>query len=191
LSASPEGLACTPLFQQPGILPAPSSPCHALLLPAPRCSGLESPFSMPCPRPLHDARSRRLPWHVDRKGVDGIVSMTRRSLDLNWYRCCLRCHACTTSQDCNFIRRAPPRPHVCPCFGSQALTIGGRPNSAKIYGINSTGSPCITTGERVAIFRIGFALRCFQRLSVTAWLPGAALSDNRCTRGRHRMFLSY
>jgi hypothetical protein len=76
-------------------------------------------------------------------------------------------------------------------FGSQALTIGGRPNSAKIYGIMSTGSPCITTGERVAIFRIGFALRCIQRLSVTAWLPGAALSDNRCTRGRHSMFLSY
>ncbi len=99
---------------------------------------------------------------------------------------CLDC-----SQMRNFIRRAPPRPHACPCFGSQALTIGGRPNSAKIYGIESTGSPCITTGERVAIFRIGFALRCFQRLSVTAWLPGAALSDNRCTRGRHCMFLSY
>ncbi len=27
--------------------------------------------------------------------------------------------------------------HVCigPCFGSQALTIGGPPNSAKIYGM--------------------------------------------------------
>jgi hypothetical protein len=41
-----------------------------LVSPPPCCSGLESPFSMPCPRSLHDAtwRSRRLPWHVDRKG---------------------------------------------------------------------------------------------------------------------------
>jgi hypothetical protein len=90
LSASPEGLACTPLFQQPGILPAPSSPCHALVSPPPRCSGLESPFSMPCPRSLHDARPRRLPWRIDRKG-GGNVPMTRRLLDLN--RNCLRCHA--------------------------------------------------------------------------------------------------
>jgi len=34
-------------------------------------------------------------------------------------------------------------------------------------------------GEWVAIFWIGFSLRCFQRLSVAAWLPGTALSDDR------------
>ena len=41
------------------------------------------------------------------------------------------------------------------------------------------------------IFGSGFALRCFQRLSVGAWLPGDALSDNRYTRGAGKMFLSY
>ena len=35
LNASPEGLARTPLFQQPGILPAPSSASHALMSPFP------------------------------------------------------------------------------------------------------------------------------------------------------------
>jgi hypothetical protein len=76
LNASPEGLARTPLFQQPGILPAPSSPCHALMSPSPRCIGLEEPvshFRARCHARdlLHDANTRsprRLPWLVDRKG---------------------------------------------------------------------------------------------------------------------------
>ena len=38
---------------------------------------------------------------------------------------------------------------------------------------------------------VGFMLRCFQHLSLTAWLPGVALSDNRYTRGCRPLFLSY
>ena len=64
------------------------------------------------------------------------------------------------------------------------------PHSAIISG-PIKARRALKTGEWVAIFTMGFALRCFQRLSITAWLPGGALSDNRYTRGRHRMFLSY
>ena len=88
LNASPGGLALTPLFQQPGILPAPSSPCHALVSPPPRCNGLESPsFPMPRPRP-----ARR---DADRGGCRGtsiekeVCEQARRldsTLDLNWCR---------------------------------------------------------------------------------------------------------
>jgi|GEM_PF-5902048 hypothetical protein len=46
-------------------------------------------------------------------------------------------------------------------------------------------------GEWPPIFGEGFPLRCFQRLSPVAWLPGAALSDNRYTRGHGAPFLSY
>jgi hypothetical protein len=38
LSASAVALACTPPFQQPGILPEPSSPSHALASPLPHCT---------------------------------------------------------------------------------------------------------------------------------------------------------
>jgi hypothetical protein len=43
------------------------------------------------------------------------------------------------------------------------------------------------------VIRLGtrFALRCFQRLSDTAWLPGDAPSDNRYTIGCDPPFLSY
>jgi len=34
-----------------------------------------------------------------------------------------------------------------------------------------------------SLFRSGFKLRCFQLLSLIAWLPGVALSDNRYTSG--------
>ncbi len=37
----------------------------------------------------------------------------------------------------------------------------------------------------------GFTLRCIQRLSLRAWLPGGALSDNPYTRGSQALFLSY
>ena len=45
--------------------------------------------------------------------------------------------------------------------------------------------------EWKTIFGSSFVLRCFQHLSVSAWLPGGALSDNRYTRGAGKMFLSY
>ena len=37
----------------------------------------------------------------------------------------------------------------------------------------------------------GFELRCFQLLSISAWLLGNALPDNRYTRGAEPPFLSY
>lgn len=37
----------------------------------------------------------------------------------------------------------------------------------------------------------GFTLRCFQRLSLRAWLPSIALSDNWYTSGSKALFLSY
>ena len=40
-------------------------------------------------------------------------------------------------------------------------------------------------------FRVGFGLRCFQPLSLGAWLLGDALSDNRWTSGAETQFLSY
>ena len=45
--------------------------------------------------------------------------------------------------------------------------------------------------EWKTLFGASFVLRCFQHLSVSAWLPGGALSDNRYTRGAGKMFLSY
>ena len=42
-----------------------------------------------------------------------------------------------------------------------------------------------------SLFRPGFKLRCFQLLSLGAWLLGNALSDNRSTRGAEWKFLSY
>ncbi len=57
---------------------------------------------------------------------------------------------------------------------------------------NSLGLlPSLGELEWLLIFRKGFGLRCFQPLSLTAWLPGYALSDNRYTRGRDTPFLSY
>jgi len=46
-------------------------------------------------------------------------------------------------------------------------------------------------GQRPPRLGEGFPLRCVQRLSPTAWLPGSALPDNRHTRGRGAPFLSY
>ena len=192
LNASPGGLALTPLFQQPGILPAPSSPCHALVSPPPRCNGLESPsFPMPRPRP-----ARR---DADRGGCRGTSiekearEQARRldsTLDLNWCRCIPLRLVSDAMLLLVSVHATRPATDVLRSHERRTKTIGGRPNSAMFPG-SSTGSPCITTGEREAIFRMGFALRCFQRLSIAAWLPGAALSDNRCTRGRHSVFLSY
>ena len=42
--------------------------------------------------------------------------------------------------------------------------------SKSIYGEKST--------EAAAATRVGFMLRCFQHLSLKAWLPSIALSDN-------------
>ena len=42
-----------------------------------------------------------------------------------------------------------------------------------------------------SLFRSGFKLRCFQLLSLIAWLLGIALSDNRSTSGDDGKFLSY
>ena len=89
-------------------------------------------------------------------------------------------HPVASASTIIFYHATRPAADVLRSHEPQTKTIGGRPNSAMFPG-SSTGSPCITTGEREAIFRMGFALRCFQRLSIAAWLPGAALSDNRCT----------
>ena len=54
--------------------------------------------------------------------------------------------------------------------------------------INPIFYRCPMTGS---LFRSGFKLRCFQLLSLIAWLLGNALSDNRWTRGDEGKFLSY
>lgn len=47
------------------------------------------------------------------------------------------------------------------------------------------------TGVMGSRFRAGFELRCFQLLSLTAWLPSTARQDNWKTRGCEPSFLSY
>jgi hypothetical protein len=63
LNASPEGLARTPPSQLPGILPAPSSPCHALVSPLPRCMTL-LPLSRTPFVPFAPARERSSCTHA-------------------------------------------------------------------------------------------------------------------------------
>ena len=53
------------------------------------------------------------------------------------------------------------------------------------------GHPGSSVGDWWSLFRTRFELRCFQLLSVRAWLPSAALSDNWYTRGSDVPFLSY
>jgi hypothetical protein len=101
LNASPEGLALTPLFQQPGILPAPSSPCHALVSPPPRCNGLESPFPMPRPRPARrEPAAAAVARRSKRRFAAWLVDSILARFELVSTRfLCLRCHACTCSYD--------------------------------------------------------------------------------------------
>ena len=67
-------------------------------------------------------------------------------------------------------------------------------------GLNTSLPWCVHPGPIKRVFYscpmmprlgVGFMLRCFQHLSLTAWLPGVALSDNRYTRGCRPLFLSY
>ena len=67
-------------------------------------------------------------------------------------------------------------------------------------GLNTSLPRCVHPGPIKRVFYscpmmprlvVGFMLRCFQHLSLTAWLPGVALSDNRYTRGCRPLFLSY
>ena len=83
------------------------------------------------------------------------------------------------------MRHAPPR--SVDVFDVRKRSVNDKcslptiiPQSAYVFRMIKARR-AFKTGEWVAIFWMGFALRCFQRLSITAWLPGGALSDNRYT----------
>ena len=52
-------------------------------------------------------------------------------------------------------------------------------------------NPVIYRSCAVPRLGVGFELRCFQLLSLIAWLPSSALPDNWSTSGYEALFLSY